>query len=165
VLANDTLLNLDIAIPHSHALFLEDVTLSYRWLGEVWVVTLDKLGIQAQTVAVTDARADAQSLDLLIKRVCFGARSPYEVTVAGRKLVGFAQRRRRAGSLFQVGVYLHWSSACIVNLMLASASDKAHLRARLDARVVGLDELCQPAPSVTDITAAFAAALSEQTGL
>ena len=91
------MLMLDLVLPRAHRLYMGDVTESYRWIGEVWTAALRELGIDVQSTPIGAARADAQTLDPLLRRVCFGGLSPYEVVVGRRKLVGLAQVRRRAG--------------------------------------------------------------------
>jgi lipoate-protein ligase A len=163
VLSADMLM-LDLAIPRAHPLYLDDVTESYRWIGEVWAAALRELGIDAGAVPVGAARGDAQTLDLLLRRVCFGGLSPYEVVVGQRKLVGLAQVRRRGGALYQSGVYLRWAPQRTAALMAAAPSERARLERLLAARVAGLDELVQ-APGATAVAAAFEAALARLAGL
>lgn len=165
VLFEPGLLMQDIAIPVGHPLRIDDVTESYRWLGEVWVAALRRLGLETRLVGVAEARTDTQDLDPLTRRVCFGGRSPYEVMVGERKLVGFSQVRRRGGSLFQVGIYTSWLPGSIVGLLKLEAEERALLAQRLAARVVGLNDLLPTPPAVPAIAAAFAAALGTTHGV
>ena len=48
------------------------------------------------------------------RQVCFAGLGPGEVTVAGRKVVGVAQRRTRHGARFQVAALLRWDPAALV---------------------------------------------------
>jgi lipoate---protein ligase len=141
VLSDAALLLLDLALPERHSLFRHDVTESYRWFGEVWAAGLRALALDAQILPIAMARADTQALDPLLKRVCFGGRSPYEVMVGERKLVGLAQIRRRGGALFQAGIYLRWEPWGTAALLSATEAERAALAARLGERVVGLREL------------------------
>jgi lipoate-protein ligase A len=163
VLSADMLM-LDLALPHAHPLFLDDVTESYRWIGEVWTAALRELGIDAQAATVGAARADAQTLGPLLRRVCFGGLSPYEVVVGRRKLVGLAQARRRAGALYQAGIYLRWAPRRTAGLMAAAPGERAELERQLEARVAGLEELCDT-PAASVVIAAFEAALTQLAGL
>ncbi|MSP14303.1 MAG: hypothetical protein EXR62_15285 [Chloroflexi bacterium] len=43
VWADNTMLGLDIFLPHDHPLLLPDLTESYRWLGQLWLETLVQL--------------------------------------------------------------------------------------------------------------------------
>lgn len=138
VLLEPTMLMQDVALPRGHRLYTSDVTESYRWLGEVWVATLVQAGLPARVIEVAEARADTQALDRLTRLSCYGGRSPYEVLIDGRKLVGFAQVRRRSGMLLQVGLYTHWSPAHLAVLLALTPADRDTLVERLTARVAGL---------------------------
>lgn len=139
VLGDDSLLLLDLALPPRDPLYTYDVTESYRWLAEVWAAALRELGLDARVLPVAEARADAQALDPLLKSVCYGGLSPYEVTVGGRKLVGLAQVRRQSGALIQAGVYLRWSPERTAALMAGTPAERARLAELLDRRVAGLN--------------------------
>lgn len=142
VLAEPDQMMLDIALPRGHPLYRHDVTASYRWLGTVWQTALARLGINGTLIDVAEARADTQMLsnEPLVRRACYGGQSPYEVLVAGRKLVGLAQTRRRPGALLQTGIYVRWSAERLVQLFALPAAERAALAVRLDERMVGLAE-------------------------
>jgi hypothetical protein len=55
--------------------------------------------------------------------VCFAGLGPGEVTVDGRKAVGIAQRRTRAGSLFQCAVPLRWDGARLARALVLGPFD------------------------------------------
>lgn len=158
------LLSLDLAVPREHPLFRGDVTESYRWLGQVWAAALRGLGLDARLLPVEEARADTQALDPLLKKVCFGGLSPYEVLVGGRKLVGLAQIRRRGGALLQCGVYLRWEPWRTAALLDAPPERRAALAEALAARVAGLDSLA-PGLGQDTLTEALATQLAGQAGL
>ncbi|PDW04735.1 lipoate--protein ligase family protein [Candidatus Viridilinea mediisalina] len=156
------LLMQDIALPLDHPLYQHDVTASYAWLGAVWMASLAQLGCtELSLVSVAAARADAQQSDPLVRRACFGGRSPYEVLVGGRKLVGFSQVRRRMGALFQVGLYTHWPGAELVALLRLSPAERVATSAALAARVAGLAEVHPKPPSHNAIMDTFAATLAQ----
>ena len=165
MLGDEKLLMLDLAIPRDHALFLDDVTQSYRWIGDVWAATLRDLGLEAYALPVNEARADTQTLNPLLKSVCFGGLSPFETMVGRRKIVGLAQFRRRAGALFQCGVYLRWNPQHTAALIPFSMPDRAALAEQLRTRVGGLDELLNRQVSPTEVMESFDAALERLTGL
>ncbi|WP_287906743.1 ligase [Chloroflexus sp.] len=152
----------DIVLPADHPLAHPDVSESYRWLGEVWQATLAHFGVQADLITIAAARADRASLDPLVARACFGGWSPYEVLVAGRKLVGFAQIRRREGLLFQVGVYTHWPGAQLAALLNIAASERQLLIDRLSARVTDLAAVCVKPPDLATLATAFATVLHQR---
>ncbi|HET9223066.1 MAG TPA: ligase [Roseiflexaceae bacterium] len=162
VLSADMLM-LDLVLPRAHPLYMDDVTESYRWIGEVWAMALRDLGVDASVTSVGAARADSQALDPLVRRVCFGGLSPYEVVVGQRKLVGLAQVRRRRGVLYQVGIYLRWAPQRTAALLAAMPGERVALEQQLAARVAGLGELLD-APSA-EVIAAFESALARLAGL
>jgi lipoate-protein ligase A len=51
------------------------------------------------------------------RHVCFAGVGPGEVTVDDRKVVGIAQRRTRAGSLFQCAALLRWDPVRMASLV------------------------------------------------
>jgi lipoate-protein ligase A len=141
VLGDTTLLLLDLALPVADPLYLSDVSESYRWLGEVWAAALRDWGLDARDVQIAEARTGARALSPLHKEVSFGGRSPYEVVVGQRKLIGLAQIRRSSGALFQVGVYLRWSPEHTAALMTATDDERSILTSQLAERVAGLNDL------------------------
>ena len=157
------MLMLDLVLPRDHPLYLEDVTESYRWIGEVWAAALRELGIDVHPIPIGAARADAQALDGLLRRVCFGGLSPYEVVVGRCKLVGLAQVRRRAGALYQIGIYQRWAPRRTAALMAAPPGERAELERQLATRVAGLEQL--GVTTATTVIAAFEAALARLVGL
>jgi lipoate---protein ligase len=176
VLITPDLLMVDVAIPTAHPLRLADVTQSYRWFGDVWVNTLYRLGLRARTIGVAEAREDTRTLDPLLRRVCFGGFSPYEVLIHHRKIVGFSQVRRRNGILLQAGLYLRWHPSELVALLALSPDAQRTLTALLTARSSGLAEERQHmrdplegtpdrAEEIACIQRAFAAALEERHGV
>jgi lipoate-protein ligase A len=162
---SDSLLLLDLALPPDDPLYMGDVTESYRWLGEVWAAALGALGITARVVDISSARADAQLLDLLLRRVCFGGLSPYEVAVGQQKVVGLAQARRRTGALIQAGVYLRWAPERTAALVAASTAERATLTTQLRARVAGLQELAAHQPPADEVMRQVGLALETRAGL
>jgi lipoate-protein ligase A len=163
---SESMLMLDLALPRDHWLATDDVTESYRWLGLVWVAALNELGVDARAIPVDEARADTKALEPLLRRVCFGGVSPYEVMIGSRKLVGLSQVRRRGGALLQAGLYMRWRPARTAVLIAGAPLERAALAGRLVERVAGLAEFCggQP-PDAAHVIAAFEQALARQTGL
>src|SRR3979409_512208 len=90
----------------------DDVTESYRWLGDLLVSGLRSLGVaDGRVTAVDEARKDVALLNArddpvarILLTTCYGALSPHEVAVGNAKLVGLAQVRRRHAALFQFGI-------------------------------------------------------------
>jgi lipoate-protein ligase A len=160
------LLMQDLALPPDHPLYCTDITSSYAWLGAVWVEVLTRLGLSAvELVPVPTARTDTLATDDRVRRACFGGRSPYEVIVGGRKLVGFSQIRRRAGALFQVGLYSTWPGEALTALLRLTDEERSATSSALAARVVGLDELLPLVPEPALLMATFADVLAQQHGV
>jgi lipoate-protein ligase A len=178
VLAGPNLLSLDIALPPGHRLAPPDVTAAYRWLGQAWLTTLERLGVRtARLVPVAEVRGAPYRParhqppgapvddEALARRACFGSLSPYEVAVGPRKLVGLSQVRRRAGVLFQVGVPLVWEADELAALLAHDAATQERLAGLLRARALGLADVLAPAPPPAEIIAAFEAVLATDWGV
>lgn len=166
VLMEHDLLMLDIALPKDHALHHADVTESYRWFGELWVITLQSLGVQARTITIAEAREDSQTLDMHTRQVCFAGRSPYEVLAGTGKIVGLAQTRRRYGALLQAGIYIHWEPQRMLDILNITPHERANVAQRLNARVTSLahhaavGQASSLSHSITKLQTAFAEALA-----
>jgi lipoate-protein ligase A len=102
----------DVFVPAGDRLWVADVGRAFWWLGEVWASALGSLGVDGAVVYRGPLVTTAWS-----SFVCFAGLGPGEVTVGGRKAVGMAARRTRAGALFQCAVPLAWSAASIVSLL------------------------------------------------
>jgi lipoate-protein ligase A len=94
----------DVFLPAGDPLWQDDVGRSFWWLGDAWAAALEALGL-AGRVEVHKGPLVAGPWSPL---VCFAGLGPGEVTVDGRKAVGMAQRRTRAGALFQCAVPIAW---------------------------------------------------------
>ncbi len=138
VLWDADLLALDIVLPRGHPLAGDDVVAAYAWLGEALAAALRSLGLPARTVGIAEARAAEPHP--LAARACFGALSPFEVVAEGRKVVGLAQVRRRAGTLFQAGIPLTLDADSLAALLDLGAGRSAFAGA-LRERAAGLREL------------------------
>ena len=149
VLVGPHLLSLDVFLPAGHPLILADVVESYRWFGEAWVAALQVVGIQTRIVSIGEAHTqrallkqpDTQSYERLMHRACYGTLSPYEVVAGQRKVVGLDMIRRRAGTLLQAGVLLHWDTKLLAHLLGHTQEEQHLLRTGLLDRAVGVDTL------------------------
>ena len=153
VLWDAGLLSLDVVLPPGHALAGRDVTLAYRWLGDALANGLRDAGVPGtRTVSIGEAREHAARGDAQAtraRRACFGALSPFEVVAAdGRKLVGLAQARRRAGTLFQCGVLMRWAPATLAACLEADPGEVANLWTNRDFAALKSDMLLRFAQSI-----------------
>jgi lipoate-protein ligase A len=160
VLADETMLALDVAVPSVHPRAGSDILEAYRWLGEVFrdaLASLASPGVAGRIgmVTVAGARADqaAQrqarpgSPGALRGLACFGTLSPYEVVLSGaggapdRKLVGLSQVRKRGVVLYQVGLYRTVRAGDLARLLALPEDERARLAAELPRRVAGVESL------------------------
>jgi len=168
VLVGPGLLSLDIILPAGHPLILQDVIESYRWLGEVWVESLGRLGVGTRLVSPREAHAqkallkqEASRIDeSILNRACFGSLSSYEVIAEKRKVVGLDMIRRRSGSHLQAGILLKWEIDPLVELLGHTTDEQAILRKGLSERAVGLDSLAGRHISVSEVISTFEVVLS-----
>ncbi len=167
VFIDQNALSLDVALPASHPLLTRDVTLSYRWIGEVWEQALAAIGIRGvRTIATEEVRAiPALAADDPLRLACYGTLSPWEVVAGRRKVVGLSQIRRRAGAVYAIGVHLHWNPERLVALLALPADTRRSAAAALGATAVGLDELASRPVAVSEVVAAIERALEARLGV
>lgn len=95
---------IDVTIPKSDALWVDDVTTSMLWLGDAFARALSPWVDARVHRGAFDAGSDGRA-------VCFASTSPGEVFVGDKKLVGISQRRGREGARMQCIVYRDWNPA------------------------------------------------------
>jgi lipoate---protein ligase len=162
------MLCLTVVLPAPHPLLGDDVTESYRWLGDALAAGLRRLGVGdaarietgAARAAAAALRARSDPIGYLLRETCYAAPSPHEVLVGDAKLVGFAQVRRRDRALFQVGLLLRDQSGLADLVRLEDERDRARYRSELRQRTIGLDRLLPSAPDPEAIARALAEDLS-----
>lgn len=101
----------DVLLPAGDPLWEDDVGRSFHWLGQAWVDALAAVGVKASW------HDGPMVCTPWCRQVCFAGIGPGEVTIDGRKVVGFAQRRTRAGALFQCAALLKWDPAEMARLV------------------------------------------------
>jgi lipoate-protein ligase A len=105
------LLWVDVLLPAGDPLWEDDVGRSFHWLGEAWVDALAALDVAASW------HDGPMVCTPWCRQVCFAGIGSGEVTVDGHKVVGLAQRRTRAGALFQCAALLKWDPDEMVRLL------------------------------------------------
>ncbi len=123
----------------------DDVTESYRWLGDLLASRLRALGIsEARRIETDEARRDVATLKSrkdevakILLTTCYGALSPHEVAIGNAKLVGLAQIRRRHAALFQFGILLRDQSPLADLLQVPDEQTRQELREALRQRTIG----------------------------
>ncbi len=96
---------IDVVVPRGDAVWDDDITRSFAWLGEVWVETLQRVGLAAADLSI---HAGGLVRGEHGAAVCFAGIGPGEVTAAGSKVVGLSQRRTRDFARFQCTVHRVW---------------------------------------------------------
>jgi lipoate---protein ligase len=71
--------------------------------------------------------------------VCFAGWGPGEVATGGRKAVGVASRRSRAGARFQCGLGRTWDPAPLLDLLVLDPADRADGCRELASVAAGVD--------------------------
>jgi lipoate-protein ligase A len=145
LLLDKTMLCGAVCVPRTSV--ADDVTESYRWLGDLLASRVRSLGVAgARRIEVDEARADVATLksrDDPVARIllttCYGALSPHEVAVGEAKLVGLAQIRRRDAALFQFGILLRDQSPLADYLQVPDEATRAELREALRQRTLGVE--------------------------
>lgn len=159
---HDAELTYSIVVREDDPLIPPTITASYRYFSNGLLAGLAALGIQAKmTVPVA---AYGQRKKHPASAACFDAPSHYEVTVAGKKLIGSAQVRKNGVILQHGSVLLRFSAEQFVDLLRLPSLEKREettqmLKGRATSieealgRTVSWQEVYQPMPE------AFASAL------
>ena len=169
VLAGPDLLSLDVILPPGHPLAGQDIVEAYHWYGDLWAKTLQSFGLAAHIVSPAEAHAprtrsflaQAERQEQLVRESCYGAVSPYEITIQGRKVLGLDQVRRKVGFLFQGGLLLRWDAERIASLLAAPADERPMLAEGLRDRAAGIDELLGRDISYSEIVSRFETLVQE----
>lgn len=124
---------LDVDLPRDDPLWVDDVGRSSSWLATRCARALTSMGVA--DVAVVDRMAPTAWSAL----VCFAGSAPGEVTAGGRKVVGVAQRRTRAGARFQLSALLRWDPIRVASLFELDEDARGELVGVLATGAGGLD--------------------------
>lgn len=125
---------LDVLLPSSHPLWVNDISLASAWLGRAWCDALLDLGVGEASgqVAVHEGPMEHNELSSL---VCFAGRAPGEVFIGRSKAVGISQRRTRDWVRFQCALSLRWEP----DTMAAVVADSSVTVERLSGLGTDLD--------------------------
>ncbi len=127
---------MDFWVPRGDPLWEDDVVLSTRWLGKVWVRALGLLGVEGLWVH------EGRSVETEWSgSVCFAGLGPGEVSVAGAKLVGICQRRTREGARFFTISTLSWDPSVVVRLLCLDQEAEERATCDLLGSATGLSEV------------------------
>jgi lipoate---protein ligase len=146
LVAPDDPLWVDVWVPADDPLFEVDVGRAFLWLGRTWSVALAQLGVSGLVVAPGPSSSSGGASTV----ACFGAVSSGEVMIDdGRKIVGLAQRRVRAGAWFHGACLGRWDPAALVALLSLSPAQARRVVDELAPAAVGLLNVL----GVADVTA------------
>jgi lipoate---protein ligase len=135
LVAPDDPLWVDVWVPADDPLFEVDVGRAFLWLGRAWSEALGQIGLSGLVVA-SGPTSSAEGASAV---ACFGAVSSGEVMIDdGRKIVGLAQRRVRAGAWFHGACLGTWDPAALVALLSLSPAHARRLVDELAPAAVGL---------------------------
>ena len=150
VLAGAWLVGVSVVLPPDHRLVTPSIPASYGWLGRAHAAWLRDAGVTAVPV---ERPRDAGEL----RWACFAGQSHGELLVAGRKIVGLAQARRRAAVLFSAGTLVARPPWDLLSEVMGRSPASA---LALAESTVSLDELAGPiTPDLVALRAALSAAL------
>ena len=120
----------DVFVPAGDPLWQSDVGRAFAWLGDAWAGALGAGATVHAGPLVTTAWS---------KLVCFAGLGPGEVTVAGAKVVGMAQRRTRAGALFQCAALREWRPDRLLDRLALDAGERRQVAEELAGVAAGVE--------------------------
>ncbi len=143
------LLWVDVCLPSGDPVWHDDVGRSFEWLGDVWAGALTSLGAPRPAVHRGGARRSS-----LARVLCFAGTGAGEVSCAGRKVVGLAQRRVRSGARFHCAVLLEWDATEAASLV--AGTNRREAERELQGWSAGLGDLVDDRSALADrLWAAF----------
>lgn len=147
---------IDLWLPAADPLWSDDVDRAFDWVGDTWVAALQNVGLPD----LAAHRSGPRSCTSWSALVCFGGVGRGEVVAAdGRKVVGLAQRRTRAGAWFHGACAMRWDPTPLLELLALQPSERAAAALDLDGAAVGVSDLAAEAGSPLVDHGALAAAL------
>ena len=157
--------------PHGEPRLAGDVLQSYRVLAGALLRALHLVGIPAQVQTLPEGRADSANLPGQVEAksqnpVCFEVPSNYEITYAGKKIIGSAQARRKEGVLQHGSLPLCGDLRRIVQV-LTFPNPAARVKAgeRLSERATTAEEILGEPLSWEKAAKSFIVAFSEMLNL
>ena len=128
----DGLVWLDVFVPAGDPLWEVDVGRAFTWLGRTWAAALGGGDVHAGPL-LSLVGAPWSGL------VCFAGLGPGEVSGHGTKVGGMAQRRTRAGALFQCAALLDWRPERLLDRLALTADQRRRGAEELAGVARGLD--------------------------
>jgi lipoate-protein ligase A len=161
VLLDRHLLSLDVLLPAGSPLLEGDLGDVFLRVGSAWAAALSDLGVPGLAVhdGAGTARRNGTPRQRLLAAVCYATPGRGEVLAGGRKLVGLAQRRRRAGALVQCGLLRRWRPGPLLAALGADPDDP-----EIETAAIGLDDLCEATGKRPPSDEAVMAAVQQRLG-
>ena len=125
---------IDVWVPVGDALWVADVAEAFDWLGRAWGTALRALGLAGVEVRTDGPGASTRWSPL----VCFGGVGSGEVTIAGRKVVGLAQRRDRYGAWFHGACVVRWDPTRLLGALALDDDERSAAAEELADVVTGV---------------------------
>ena len=126
----------DLVISPTDTRWSDDIVVAAHWVGDAWRSALIDLGVQEQALFLHAGRSVRTRWSDL---VCFAGLGPGELTLGGRKVLGIAQRRSRAGARFQMALLRRWEPTAIVDLLVLGPSERREAESALNDIANGID--------------------------
>ena len=135
---------IDAWVPRGDRLWDDDVAHAFDWLGATWVRALGSLGF----AGLAAHRGGYAACTRWSSLICFGGVGTGEVVAGdGRKVVGIAQRRTRAGAWFHSACVLRWAPDPLLDVLDLPDAERDAARTGLAAVAGGILDL--PGPGTT----------------
>jgi len=148
--------------PHDEPRLAGSVIESYQMLSQALLEALLLLGLPAE--ALPKAKNDNYSEKQ--EPVCFEVPSRYEITVNGKKLIGSAQARKKAGVLQHGSLPLYGNLTRITHaLVFPDESSRAKATERLLCRATTVESAIERQVIWKQVASAFAQAFSKTLNL
>jgi lipoate-protein ligase A len=149
--------SVDLIVPAGHRLASSDVHRGYERFSNLLRGALDQLGVSAVAVGVEEAR-DEQP-EALLRPICFGSISPFELRGGGRKLAGLCQIRRRGAVAYQAALHRTLDGERLIAALIHDDDEVRRARsARLHETVTDLDSLAGAPVEFPELARALVAA-------
>jgi lipoate-protein ligase A len=146
-------LTYSVIAPHREPRIAGGVLESYRRLSQALLTALTELGLPAKVNSVGISEGSQE------EPVCFEVPSNYEITYKGKKLIGSAQARKKAGVLQHGTLPLHGDLTRITQVLIfPNQRDRSLARQRLLARASTVETVLGYRLSWENAAQAFAAA-------
>ena len=123
----------DLLIAADDPLWQDDVGWAAHWVGDAWAAALGELGIDAEVHRGGPVPGPWS------REVCFAGLGSGELSVAGRKVVGIAQRRTRRWARFQCVALRRWRPTELLRLLALDPAGRGRAEVDLAAAATGLD--------------------------